>query len=192
METPSNDGQLLRRCRSGDESALAELIQRYEQRIYRVAYRVSGDRALAEEATVDCFYKIWCKARQWRGQTTPDAWIYRIAVRTTLDLARGQQRWWKRKRLASSSGEQDPAPQPTEILIAEEQRRYVGRELDRAIDELKDEDRLLVQLYYFEQRSLAEIATILETTRDALKMRLARARKRMRLVLEEDEIDTRS
>jgi len=47
-----------------------------------------------------------------------------------------------------------------------------------------------VHLYYYEQWSLAEIASVLDTTRDALKMRLARARKRMRQILEEAEGDT--
>ncbi len=189
MESPVDDGQLLRRCRRGDDSALAELIRRYEQRVFRVAHRVAGDGALAEDATVEAFYKIWCKAGQWRGETSPETWIYRIAVRTTLDLQRGRRRWWKRKRLASSGSERGLAPNPAEELIADEQRQYIVAELDRAIATLKEDDRILVHLYYFEQRSLAEIAGILDATRDALKMRLARARQRLRRVLEEIDND---
>ena len=56
--------------------------------------------------------------------------------------------------------------------------------------ELNEKDRVLVHLYYFEQWNLTEIASILDTTRDALKMRLSRARKRMRQLLEEAEVDT--
>jgi len=176
---------LLRLCRQGDEDALAEIVRRYEQRVYRVAYRVAGDQALAEEATVEAFYKVWCKARQWRGQSSPEAWIYRIAVRTALDLKRGRRRWWDRIRLAASESEHDPAPTPEDRLIADEQHQQIVGELDQAIGSLKEDDRLLVHLYYFEERNLAEIATILDATRDALKMRLARARRRLRQVLEE-------
>lgn len=189
MESPVDDRQLLRRCGQGDENALAELVRRYEQRVFRVAFRVAGDRALAEEATVDSFYKVWCKARQWRGQSSPQAWIYRIAVRTTLDLKRSRQRWWKRMRLASSRNENAPSPEPADELIAVEQRQQIARKLDRAIGELKEDDRILVHLYYFEERNLAEIATILNTSRDALKMRLTRARQRLRQVLEEVDDD---
>lgn len=185
MESPVDDGQLLRRCRRGDENALAELVRRYQQRVFRVALRVSGDGALSEDATVDAFYKVWCKAGQWRGDTSPEAWIYRIAVRTTLDLLRGRRRWWRRTRLASSGNERDSAPGPADELIADEQRQSVARELDRAICALKEDDRVLVHLYYFEQRSLGEIAGILDASSDALKMRLARARQRLRRVLED-------
>jgi len=190
VKSPVDDGQLLRRCRRGDESALAELIRRYEQRVFRVAHRVAGDGALAEDATVDAFYKIWCKAGQWRGKTSPEAWIYRIAVRTTLDLQRARRRWWKRKRVASRDEKRDPVPDPVEELIADEQRQHVADELDRAISSLKENDRVLVHLYYFEQWSLAEIAETLDATRDALKMRLARARQRLRRVLEEIDDDS--
>jgi RNA polymerase sigma-70 factor (ECF subfamily) len=185
VELPLDDGQLLRRCRQGDPCALAELIRRYEGRLYRVAFRAVGDRALAEEAAVDSFYKIWCKASQWRGETSPEAWIYRIAVRTTLDLQRSRQRWWRRKRLASSTTEEDPSRGPADTIIAEEERQRAGRDLKRAVDELKEEDRLLVHLYYFEGQSLAEVAVILDASRDALKMRLARARRQLREFLEE-------
>ncbi len=189
MESPVDDGQLLRLCRQGDEDALAEIVRRYEQRVFRMALRVADDRALAEEATVDAFYKIWCKSRQWRGQGSPEAWIYRIAVRTTLDLKRGRQRWWKRTRLASSTTERAPEAEPADELIAREQQQQIAGELNRAIDSLKEDDRILVHLYYFEDRSLAEIATMLDATRDALKMRLARARQRLRRVLEEVDYD---
>ena len=74
-------------------SALTELVRRLEDRVYRLAYRVVGDAALAEEATVAAFYKVWTKAGQWRGDANADTWIYRVAVRTVLDLRRGRRRW---------------------------------------------------------------------------------------------------
>ena len=92
-------------------------------------------------------------------------------------------------RLAASESEHDPTPTPEDRLIADEQHQQVVGELDQAIGSLKEDDRLLVHLYYFEERHLAEIATILDATRDALKMRLARARQRLRQVLEEVDDD---
>ncbi len=187
VDTPVDDGGLLRRCGRGDEDALEELVRRYEQRLYRVAFRVAGDRALAEEATVDSFYKVWCKARQWRGQSSPEAWIYRIAVRTTLDLMRGRQRWWRRMRIASMDRKTESTTEPLDELVDEEQRQHEVCRLERAISSLGESDRILVHLYYFEQRSLADIAPVLEASRDALKMRLARARKRLREALGESD-----
>ena len=54
-EGEDTDAALLRRCQRGDEQALAELVRRYQGRIYGVALRVFGDPALAEEAAVDAF-----------------------------------------------------------------------------------------------------------------------------------------
>jgi RNA polymerase sigma-70 factor (ECF subfamily) len=189
VHTPADDAQLMRRIQSGDEAALAELMRRYERCIYHVAYRVAGDAALAEDATVESFYKMWCKARQWRGESSPKAWICRIAIRTTLDLQRSRQRWWKRTRWALSKREHASTSDPKDELIADERQQQVAWELKRAIGELSENDRVLVHLYYFEQWRLAEIASVLDTTRDALKMRLARARKRLRQLLEEAEVD---
>ena len=180
MESPVDDEQLLRRCQRGDQDALAEIIHRYEQRLYQVAYRFSRDRALAEDATVDSFFKIWQKAGQWRGETSPEAWFYRITVRTVMDLRRGQHRWWKRMRLASQADDVHAAAGPMESAVADERRERIARRLDRAASTLKEDDRLLVHLYYFEDRSLAEIAPVFNTSRDALKMRLSRARKKLR------------
>jgi RNA polymerase sigma-70 factor (ECF subfamily) len=65
-----------------------------------------------------------------------------------------------------------------------DQQAAMARRLRQALAELTETDRALVHLYYFEQRDLAEIAHILGSSADALKTRLARARKRLRVILE--------
>jgi len=168
------------RCQQRDERALAELIQVYQQRVYRLALRVCGDTGLAEEAAVDSFYKIWTKASQWRGQTGADTWIYRIAVRTVLDLRRGRRRWWQRLRAVGLWDDEDPAPGPAEEAIACEERQATCEQLEQALLTLKPDDRLLVHLYYDEANSLPKISEILNVPAENLKMRLARARQRLR------------
>lgn len=174
---------LLARCQQRDERALAELIQAYQQRVYRLALRVCGDAGLAEEAAVDSFYKVWTKASQWRGQTGAETWIYRIAVRTVLDLRRGRRRWWQRLRAVSLWDDEDPAPGPAEESMACEERQATREQLEQALSTLKSEDRLLVHLYYDEAKSLPQIAEILDVPAANLKMRLARARQRLRVAL---------
>ena len=179
---------MLRRCQRGDEQALAELVRRYQGRIYGVALRVFGDPALVEEAAVDAFYKIWRKARQWRGETSPDAWICRTAVRTVMDLRRSRQRWWKRTEMAAGNAEAEQiVPEPADDRMVDEQRRLSANLLDRAIRSLGETDRALVHLYYFEERGLKEIEAILDVPHATLKMRLTRARQKLRKVLEEEQ-----
>lgn len=195
MADPSGDdpaidvGQLLRRIQRGDEQALTLLVRRYQRRLYHLTLRVCGDATLAEEATVESFYKIWRKARQWREETGPDSWICRIAVRTVLDLNRSRKRWRKRTRIAGEDAQRDSTTDPTEGMIESERRDRLADAVDGALRVLKDEDRALVHMYYFENMRLREIAPILDASQDALKMRLARARQKLKEHLEGLEND---
>lgn len=189
MEPGADDVNLLQRCQQGDERALAELVDRYQQRLFGLALRVAGDPSLAEEAAVDAFYKIWRKVGQWRGGTSPESWIYRIAVRTVLDLKRSRTRWWQRAELAAAAGPPDVDPGPAAELAADEDRQAVGEALASAIELLPPDDRALVHLYYFEERGLKEIEAILDVPQANLKMRLARARQKLRRVLEAENND---
>ena len=178
MESSEAEG-LLQRCQQGDEKALAAFIKLYQGRVFQFARRVSGDAALAEEATAECFYRVWKHCRQKRSEGSLEGWIFRIAHRTVLDLVRGRRRWWQRMLTGARASEHDSQPTPLDQLIETEQQLRIEDQLRRAIDALKEEDRALIHLHYFEQCSLAEIAVILDTSRDALKMKISRIRKRL-------------
>ena len=186
METDAK--RLLQRCQNGDEAALADLMRLYQKRVYQFILRVSRDSSLAEEATVDCFYRIWTKCGQHRDDASPEAWIFRIAHRAVLDLARKQQRWWRRLGNGSRTTEDDLQPSPLEALVETERQQWLATVVGSAMETLKEEDRALIHLYYYEEQSLSEIAIILETSRDALKMRLMRARGRLGRLLESDDV----
>lgn len=180
--------ELLRRCQRGDKTALAGIVRLYEERIFRLAHRVVGDAALAEEATVEALAKIWIKAGQWRGEASAGTWIYQVALRTVLDFRRSWRRRW-RLWLSMPADHADLGPGPEQKAIDAESRSLAARRIQEALGQLSPKDRALTHLYYFEQRSLAEIAVILDTTRDALKMRLARARRELRDLLQDcDEL----
>ena len=174
--------ELLRRCQRGDASALAVIVRLYEEPIYRLAYRVMGNAVLAEEATVAALAKVWLRAGQWRGDARAGTWIYQLALRTVLDHHRSWRRRWRRW-LAPPRDVPDPRPGPMEKMAEAEGRNLATRRIQEAFAQLSDTDRALAHLYYFEQRSLAEIAAILGSTRDALKTRLARVRQKLRDLL---------
>jgi RNA polymerase sigma-70 factor (ECF subfamily) len=177
--------ELLRRCQQGDESALPVLVRLYQEQIFRLAWRVTGDAALAEEATAQAIVKIWSRAGQWRGQSRAGTWIYRLAVRTILDVQRSQRRWWRRL-VPWSPSIPDRQPAPAEQVNRREQASEGSAQVQQAIEQLAESDRALVHLYYFEDRGLAEIEAILGVPRANLKMRLARARQRLRTILENE------
>jgi RNA polymerase sigma-70 factor (ECF subfamily) len=173
------DDQLLRNVQNGDESAFLTLATKFQERIFRMACRITGDNALAEEAAARVLVKLWTKAGQWRGQSPAQTWIYRVTVRTAIDVQRGQQSWWQRwgNVLATTI---DWRPGPSELVEQQEEREHNSSRLQDALMHLAPADRALLHLYYYENRHLAEIEEILGVNRDALKMRLLRARKRLR------------
>jgi RNA polymerase sigma-70 factor (ECF subfamily) len=174
-----SDEELLRRCQGGDEAALGELIARYQERLFRIAYRVLRDGGRAEDAVADALAAVWFRCGSWRGDATAGTWIHQVGYRVVIDHARSRGRWWRIWTRAKPSESSDPSA----VAAASDHRAEVSRKLDQALATLSAEDRALVHLHYFEEQSLAEIATIVNTTRDALKMRLSRARARLRQVL---------
>jgi RNA polymerase sigma-70 factor (ECF subfamily) len=174
--------ELLRRCQAGDEAALGELVRGYQERIFRLACRILGDASLADDATARALEKVWSKAGQWRGRSSAGTWIYRVAYRTILDARRARQRWWDRWRPWPLRW-LDPRPEPSARLNQADEADRVHL----ALAELSPADRALVHLYYFEGQGLGDIEAVLGVRRDALKMRLARARHKLRQLLEDSD-----
>lgn len=189
VESSADARELLRRIGGGDEAALVELIEKYEKRVYRVAARTCGDAALAEEAAVETFYKIWKSAGGWVGTSSPDTWIFRIAIHTTKDLVRARNRWWSRIWNSATRRAAGSTLPPDVALSHAEQSNRSRDDLQRTLLSLNEDDRALVTLYYWEEMTLAEIAPLLGATADALKMRLARLRKKLARLLEPPDDD---
>lgn len=177
------DDELLRRCQQGDEVALDVVVGRYQPRILLLACRVLGDRVMAEEATAQTLVKIWNRCGQWRGQSAAGTWIYRIAVRTVLDVQRSQNRWWRRWSRPIPAEMHDGSGGPEEEASRREQSREREQRVQAALGQLPEADRVLVHLYYFEEQTLGEIEAILGVPKANLKMRLARARQKLRSLL---------
>lgn len=177
------DDELLRRCQQGEETALDGLVRRYQQPIFHLACRVLGDASLAEEATARTLVKIWSRCGQWRGQSAAGTWIYRIAVRTVLDVQRSQARWWRRWSRPVPVEMLDGRPRPDEEVSEREQAQQRERRVQAALRQLPETDRVLVHLYYFEEQTLGEIELILGVPKANLKMQLARARQKLRSLL---------
>lgn len=185
-----DDEELLRRCQRGDDTALETLAQRFQERLFRLAYRVLSDEARAEEATVDALTVVWDRCRSWRGESRAATWIHQVAWRVILDHQRARGRGWRFwEREASAEARAGEELDPPLAIAAREERELNQQRVALALGKLSADERALVHLHYFEDLSLAEIAVILGVSRDALKMRLSRTRDKLRPLLgEADEL----
>jgi RNA polymerase sigma factor (sigma-70 family) len=181
---------LLRRCECGDESALRELLRRHERHVYAVLYRMLGCHEDAEEALADVFVKVWRAASSFRGAAKFTTWLHRLAGNTALDMLRSRK---SRPEvnvedvvLTEMVVDSSEAVDPEQVLVRAEDMATV----DRALQKLSPEDRLLVTLYHIRECSLEEIAEITGKNRTNLKVKLFRARQKLRVHLGELDRET--
>ena len=162
------DLDLARRCGSGDERALREVFEAHEPLLRKLVYRNLGSMEDAEELVASTFLRFWRSANRYRGGSSLRSYLARIALNLCHDAGR--------KRRPKISLEPPVAP-PEEHPLAESIRQGLLR-LDR-------EDRELLSLYYLEEWDYNEICDSLGITYDVLRTRLVRARKKLRLTVEE-------
>lgn len=179
--------EILRRCQNGGEDDCAVMARAFQVRIYRLALRMTGSEERAETATLAALYKIWTTARQWKGQCSAVTWIDRIAVRTVLDQIRADRRWWKRWQSIWPKQPADRHPTAEQEITKSEDRKQLAKRIDLALAELAPDDRALIHLYYFEERSNVELSAIFNISRDSVKMRLSRVRQKLKTILESDD-----
>lgn len=180
-----SDEDLLMRCREQDELALKELLSRHQFSIYNLLYRMLGCREDAEEALADVFVKVWRGAAGFKGRSKFRTWLYRIAANTARDMLRARK---ARPEVALEDAMLEDAANlesygitnssNSNAEIAEESS--ITALLSKAMERLSDDDRLIISLYHLDECSLPEIAEILGQSRDNLKVRLFRARQKLR------------
>lgn len=182
--------ELLRRCKEGDETALRELLRRHERPVYSLLYRMLANHEDAEEALADVFVKVWRSASKFRGDSKFTTWLYRIAANTARDRLRARK---ARPEVAMEDEVLSEIATVGTTTVDPEQAAVDADEftrVEKAMQKLSEEDRLLVTLYHIQESSLEEIAEITGRNRSNLKVKLFRARRKLRAHLEELDRET--
>ena len=165
---------------------MCELVHNLQDRVFRLAFRVLGDASRAEDATADALATVWLRCGSWCGESQAGTWIYQVAWRVILDHQRSLRRWgrfWELKEELISG----VIDNPIETIANQEEFLLRLRQVTEAVQDLSTKDRALVHMYYYDQKSLAEISTVLGGSRDSLKMRLSRIRKKLRSRIGEND-----
>ena len=168
---------------AGDQHALRHLYERYGWLAHSIAYRISGDRATAEECTQDAFVALWRRAERFdptRGQVS--TWLFAIARNLALSAVR-------RKRATvelDQSREVAPTAGPDELVASAD----AAAQLAGAMANLPEPQLAVLQLAYFEGLSQSEIATQIGLPLGTVKGRVRLALERLRpLVTDEAAIN---
>jgi RNA polymerase sigma factor (sigma-70 family) len=174
---PLPESELVERAKQGDEAAYGDLVQAYQGIAFRTAYLIAGNAADAEDAAQEGFVKAWSALHRFRPGSPFRPWILQIVANEARNRRRAAGRrahLTLRTVAATPSGEAAPSPEAN--AIGAEQRE----ELLAAVNELREEDRLVIACRYFLELSEEETAAALGWRRGTVKSRLSRALGRLR------------
>ena len=164
----------IERCLDGDAEAFAPLVARYGDRIHSVAWRITRSRDDAGELAQEVFLRAYAKLGSFDRERPFAAWLYRITVNLARDRLRRRARG-EPTAVPELSGRAGDLPSPASLAAtAEESER-----LREAVRRLDDESRRLIEMRYFEELDMAEIAEASGIARGSLKVRLFRIRQRL-------------
>jgi RNA polymerase sigma-70 factor (ECF subfamily) len=171
------DSELVERAKRGDVAAFEQIIRRYQDPVFRVAYLVTHSPHDAQEAAQDAFVKAYGALGRFRNGAPLRPWLMRIAVNESHNLRRSAGR--RDSLVVRAAAERSPEgadPSPEAALLASERRR----ELLRALEALPERDRLVIACRFLFDLSERETAQVLAWRPGTVKSRLSRALGRLR------------
>ena len=178
-----DDSALIQESLEGDHRAFADLVERYQDRIFRLLDRFTRDRMEAEDLSQEVFVKVFRKLHTFQQDSSFYTWVYRIAVNTATD-SMGRRR---RRRLhlvedaeVFDTGRADDEDDPTLGPLLEDEKRRVTREV---LERLPEKYRTILILREYEDLAYTDIAKVLGCSIGTVESRLFRARQRFKEAL---------
>ena len=177
----SDDIELIQRILAGDETAFASLIRKYQKQVHALAWRKIGDFQIAEDIVQETFLQVYQKLETLNDPTQFSRWLH--AIVNHLCIA-----WHRKNRLQIQSLEETHISE----IETEAYSRYIAAEhvqttaeaqrdlVKQLLTKLKESDREVITLHYFEEMTSSEIGTFLGVSENTVKSRLHRARQRLK------------
>ena len=179
-----SDTYYIQRLLAGDVASFACLVDRYSQPIFALINRIVQNREEAEELTQDTWLKVFEHLSGFKQQSSFSTWLYRVAYNLAISATR-------RKRQECLPLDESVIERVTE----EDVEQWIGSggnedrlaHLEMALRLLPADDRALILLFYWQQKSIDELAEITGQTSTNVKVRLHRIRKKLYVILKEME-----
>jgi RNA polymerase sigma-70 factor, ECF subfamily len=164
---------LIERCRTGDDVAFGELVERYKHLVYGMVWRLTSDRSRTDDLAQEVFLKVFRGLPYFRGEARLSTWIFRI-VSNVCAQDRAQ-----RKTETPTDSVREPGAADAAFAELELRDR-----LDKAIAQLPENYRLLIAAHYLEGVQYEALAEALDIPIGTVKTHLYRAKRRLRELLQ--------
>jgi RNA polymerase sigma factor (sigma-70 family) len=182
MSTGLSDNEIINQVLSGNSSAFAELVNRYQNYVFTLSLRMVKNREDAEEVAQDAFVKAYKYLAGFKGESKFSTWLYTITNNTAISFLRK-----KRLEIHSLDNEKifemaDSKDSGMSANLVEQKSKLAM--VNNAVALLNPDDSLIITLFYKAEQSLEETAKILGIEINAAKVRLFRARTRLKEKME--------
>lgn len=169
---PDND--IIDLVLKGQQKSYAILIKRYQHYVFTLALRYTSLNEDAEELTQDVFIKAYKSLNNFNRTSKFSTWLYTITKNTCLSYLR-------KKNLSTETIENLSLPDSTKNHLEQKSEK---EQLKNAINMLPQDDGIIISLFYIQEQSIQEIAQILSIESTNVKVKLHRARKKLKTIIE--------
>jgi RNA polymerase sigma-70 factor (ECF subfamily) len=167
----NSDELLIREIGNGSKSAMRSLFARQQKPVYRFLIRILGNEALAEDLTSEVFLSVWRQAHRFEARSAVSTWLLAIArYKAIAEL---------RRRPGSMLDEHVDAANAADDPEAALQSKHRGEVLRKCLTRLSREHREIIDLVYYHEKSVQEVAEIIGIPRNTVKTRMFYARQRL-------------
>ena len=182
MQNKYSDTELINKVLGGDKAAYADLMKLHQRFVFTLALRFTKNREDAEEIAQDCFVKAYRSLNTFRNTSKFSTWLYSIAYTTEMTFLR-------KKRLDVQSFDAEGVLPKVENRVSDLNADEVEHKskmvfVNRAIDQLLPDDAAVITLFYQGEQSLEEIGQALGMEVNTVKVKLHRARHRLKEKIE--------
>jgi RNA polymerase sigma-70 factor, ECF subfamily len=185
---PDDDRRLVGRCQQGDPLAFEELVQKYQQTIFNLAYHYLGSRSEVEDVAQKIFTKIYFSLPKFDLQRPFFPWLYRIAINQCYDelrrIRRQKTHTFSELSLEEASSIERLISQNEPTPVSDDDQQEMQALLRKMLNQLPDQQRLAVVLRDLEAIPYSKIAEILKCTEQAARLKVFRARARLKTLVE--------
>jgi RNA polymerase sigma-70 factor, ECF subfamily len=180
-----SDASLIEAVASGDERAMRELYKRYNVYVYRFIRRLIGDRQLTENLVGDVFLEVWRHADHFEGRSKVSTWLLSISRFKALSELRHQKA--ERAGNIGASGRdqfdagriEDAADNPEDAIL----RKDACALMRDCVNKLSPEHREIIDLIYYGEKTVEEVAQIIRAPKNTVKTRAYYARRHLEQLL---------
>jgi len=182
MQNKYSDTELISKVLGGDKAAYADLMKRHQRFVFTLALRFAKNREDAEEIAQDCFIKAYRSLNTFRNTSKFSTWLYSIVYTTAMTFLR-------KKRLDIQSIDTEAGLLKVQNRVSDLGSDEVEHKskmifVNRAIDQLLPDDAAIITLFYQGEQSLEEIGQALGMETNTVKVKLHRARHRLKEKIE--------